>query len=111
MIPVVTLEERVREQGKQIGYRLLGAEEGCVNGCNCGISIYKNDAYDESLWAAHEDQEGFYVLEGSGTMKIGDEEITVKAGDCFLVPAHVFHMMKRDAGCEYCKVFWFHAAI
>lgn len=111
MIPIRTLEDRVKEQGEKIGYVLIGEAEGCVNGCNAGVSIYKNEEYIEELFAAHDDQEGFYVLEGSGIAKIDGEEVAIKAGDSFMIPAHVMHGMKKDALCEYCKVFWFHAAI
>lgn len=109
MIPVVTLDEVIEAQGKQLGYLLLGEEQGCVNGCCCGVSIYTESTYGEA--AAHEDQEGFYVLEGNGHALVGGEEISLKPGMSFVVPAHVEHVMRADEGCQMCKVFWFHAAV
>lgn len=109
MIPYVKLDEIIKEQGTQLGYALLGEEQGCVNGCCCGVSIYTEKEYGTA--AAHEDQEGFYVLEGFGKALIAGEELTLEPGMSFMVPAGVEHVMKADGGSEACKVFWFHAAI
>ena len=42
---------------------------------------------------------------------IGDDEIILEPGVCFVIPAGVKHTMKRETDCEFCKVFWFHAAV
>lgn len=111
MISVVKLDDVIKSVGKRTGYDLLGENEGCVNGCRCGVSIYTRTEYNLEHAGAHEDQEGFFVLEGHGKALIGDDEITLEPGVCFMVPAGVKHCMKREPDCEYCKVFWFHAAV
>lgn len=37
MVPYVKLEEVIKEEGKKLGYLLLGEEQGCVNGCFFGF--------------------------------------------------------------------------
>ncbi len=111
MIPYVKLDEVIASAGRRTGYNLLDENEGCVNGCRCGVSIYRRTEYDLSHATAHDDQEGFFVLEGRGRALIGDEELIMEPGMCFMVPAGVVHAMKRETDCEYCKVFWFHAAV
>lgn len=109
MIPYVKLDQIIKAQGLQLGYLLLGEEQGCVNGCCCGVSIYTDKEYGQA--AAHEDQEGFYVLEGYGTASIAGEELALEPGMSFMVPAGVEHVIKASENCEACKVFWFHAAV
>lgn len=60
---------------------------------------------------AHDDQEGFFVLEGRGRAMVGDDEIVLEPGVCFVVPAGVKHCMKCEQDSGFCKVFWFHAAV
>lgn len=107
----VKLEDVMALSGEKTGYNLLDENNGCVNGCRCGVSIYKRKEYDLSHVGVHDDQEGFFVIEGSGRAMIGEEEIVMEPGTCFIVPAGVPHAMKSDENSEYCKVFWFHAAI
>lgn len=109
MVPYVKLEEVMAQEGKKIGYTLLDERHGCVNGCRCGISFYVWDEYGRAT--AHDDQEGFFVLEGRGRALIGGEELIMEPGMAFMVPAGVEHAMKREQGYEYCKVLWFHGAV
>ena len=110
MIQYVKLDEVIASAGSRTGYNLLDEKEGCVNGW-CGVSIYRRTEYDLIHATAHDDQEGFFVLEGRGRALIGGEELVMEPGVCFMVPPGVVHAMKRDADCEYCKVFWFHAVV
>ncbi len=109
MIPYVKLAEILERDGARTGYVLLDEKQGCVNGSRCGVSFYTMDEYNKG--GSHDDQEGFFVLEGHGTALIGEEEIPMEPGTCFMVPAHVYHAMKKDKDCPVCKVFWFHAAV
>lgn len=109
MIPYVRLEEVVATDGKETGHTLLDERHGCVNGSRCGVSFYTREEYDEAK--SHDDQEGFFVLEGHGKALIGGEEIPMEPGISFMVPAHTPHTMKKDKDCPVCKVFWFHAAV
>ncbi len=109
MVPYVRMEDIIKRDSAKVGYTLLDERQGCVNGCRCGVSIYRYREYGKAN--AHEDQEGFLVLEGRGRAMIADEELLLEPGMCFMIPAGVFHTMKCDSGSEYCKVFWFHGAV
>ena len=111
MIPVVRLQDLMdREPNKKkTAYTLLDESMGCVNGCRCGISFYRHDDYHGA--SAHEDQEGFFVLEGRGYARIDGEEMVMEPGMAFMIPAGVDHEMRRDPEYEYCKVLWFHGAV
>ncbi len=108
MIPYTIADTIIANTQKRTGYTLLDENQGCVNGCRMGISFYRNDAYHAPQ--QHDDQEGFYVLEGKGYALIDGHEIPLLPGTSFVVPAFTDHVMKRDSSCEYCKVLWFHAA-
>ena len=70
-----------------------------ANGCCAGICAYNSDSF--SAPALHDDQEGFFVLEGSGEAQL--------AGMSFILPPQTLHSFRR-LGSEYLKVLWFHAA-
>lgn len=90
-------------------YSLLDANNGCVNGCCTGISIYGLTEY--STPGIHDDQEGFCVLEGMGYAKVGDQEFRLEPETSFIAPAGVPHTIKRDQDSKPVKVFWFHSAV
>ena len=46
----------------------------------------------------HKIEEGFYVIEGTGTLMIGDDRHVVKAGDFVLAPAWTPHGFCTNAG-------------
>lgn len=111
MIAVAKSDDIIEKTGKRTGYELIGEKDGCVNGCRCGISVYTRKKYDLAHAGAHDDQEGFFVLEGRGRAMVGDDEIVLEPGVCFVVPAGVKHCMKCEQDSGFCKVFWFHAAV
>lgn len=110
MIPYVNADE-ILAKTTTIGCNLLTEKDGCVNGCKCGISVYTNTEYAPDGGPMHDDQEGFYVLEGTGSALIDGVEYEMKPNICFIVPAGMKHTMKKSDDCEYCKVFWYHAAV
>ena len=59
--------------------------------------------------ALHDDQEGFFVLEGSGEAQLAGELYTLHKGMSFILPPQTLHSFRR-LGSEYLKVLWFHAA-
>ena len=92
MKPYITAEEVIEKQGEnQRTYRFLTTENGCVNGCASGTTVYANTEFSDHP-GAHDDQEGFYVLEGEGF-------------------AGVKHTLRTKEGCTPVKVFWFHSGI
>lgn len=110
MKPYITLEEALERRGEGRAYKLLTADNGCLSGCSSGITECTNYEYSDRP-GAHEDQEGFYVLEGEGFVKLDDLEFQVKAGDSFIALPGVKHTMKSIEGKPILKVFWFHSAV
>lgn len=90
-------------------YMYLSTENGCVCGCCAGISVYTRMEYLTP--SVHEDQEGFFVLEGSGWGIVGENEFRLEPKIAFIVPKGVEHCFKRDEDSEAVKLFWFHAAV
>ena len=88
---------------------LIGETQGCVKGFCLGISYYDKPEYGQP--GVHEDQEGFYVLAGTGMAKVGDEEFPIRPGSAFLAAQGVPHTMKRDPKSGPIKVLWTHGAV
>ena len=111
MKPYITMEEVIANKGEgRKGYTFLSEANGCVNGCRSGISTYSDYEFNPNP-GCHEDQEGFYVLEGEGYAKLDDLEFPIKAGDSFIALPGVRHTLKTKEGCQPVKVFWFHSAV
>lgn len=109
MVIYKKLEEVMAQGPARTGYDILNAEDGLLNGCKCGISNYTHKEYDPNGGSVHDDQEGFFVLEGKGYALIDGEEIEMTPGACFMVLPGTKHTMKCAADSDYCRVFWFHA--
>ncbi|HEY9053732.1 MAG TPA: cupin domain-containing protein [Rectinemataceae bacterium] len=90
-------------------YPLLSGQNGCRAGCRTGVLAYVQEEYKQG--GVHEDQEGFFVMEGRGRALVGEEELPLSPGACFIVPPGTYHSIKKDPECEYVKVFFFHAAV
>jgi len=97
------------EIGPQAGGLLIGKDNGATSGFCMGVSYYALTEYGKS--GVHDDQEGFYVLQGYGMAKVGNEEFPVKPGSCFIANKGVPHTMKRDAASQPIKVLWCHGAV
>jgi len=54
---------------------------------------------------AHEDEEGFFVVEGSGTVRLGDAEHPIFAGMAILAPAGTVHCFKNSGNAPLTLVF------
>ena len=87
---------------------LLGAEHGCTAGCRTGLLMYTQEEFRQG--GVHDDQEGFYVLEGTGAARVGDQEFPLSPGACFIVPPGQWHSIRKDASCDRITLFFFHAA-
>lgn len=110
MKPYITWSEAVARADKNTTTcRLLTNENGCVAGCCSGITTYSNTEYGKA--GVHNDQEGFFVLEGEGYAKLDDLEFPIAKGDSFIAAAGVAHAMRTKEGCEPVKVLWFHSAV
>jgi mannose-6-phosphate isomerase-like protein (cupin superfamily) len=101
-------ETEAQRDGKDRPFGLLISEKhGGVKGFCMGISYYDREEYGKP--GIHEDQEGFYVLEGAGMARVGDSEFPIRPGSAFLAAKGVPHTMKCDAG-KPIKVLWTHGA-
>ncbi|MDI6602060.1 MAG: cupin domain-containing protein [Thermoanaerobacteraceae bacterium] len=89
--------------------KLLDAEDGCSGGCKTGLLMYTQEQYSQG--GIHDDQEGFFVLEGTGRALVGDEEFEIEPGVCFIVPPGTYHYIKKDKESHFVKLFFFHAGI
>jgi len=92
-----------------ISFDLLTEENGCLNGCTCGISRYTETEYQTP--GCHDDQECFFVLSGCGSARVGDQEAQISPGVAFIAPPQVPHSIRTSNPDVPVEVFWFHAAI
>lgn len=97
--------EKMKDAGEHLSCTLLDAEQGCVDDCMAGISEYAGTEYSPAQ--KHPFQEGFYVISGAGSARIGEEEFPVHEGMTFLAPRETLHTIK-SSGAEPVRVFWFH---
>ena len=79
------------------------------NGCSAGVTFCPHTEYGKP--AAHEDQEGFFVIEGTGFLCMDGQDIPVKPDTVIILPPGVTHTFKRNADSVPLKFFWFHAAV
>lgn len=79
-----------------------------LNGAAIGLCLYTATEY--APMGDHEDQEGFYVIEGHGHVLLDGREYPVSPGTTFILPPHVKHGFIRNIDSPPVKVFWFHAA-
>ena len=99
---------KIHENG-HAGAELIGSDNGATNGFCLGVSAYYLETYGEP--GVHDDQEGFYVLEGTGTAKVGNEEFEIAPGSAFIALQGVPHSIKRNSGSAPIKVVWTHGAV
>lgn len=95
--------------GNHRGGTLIDNSHGARNDFCMGISYYDAEEYGEP--GIHKDQEGFYVLEGTGTAQVGDEEFEICPGTSFIAHAGVPHSIKKNPESKPVKVLWCHGAI
>lgn len=86
--------------------QILSEEISGMAGVSTGMSIYFTETY--STPGIHEDHEGFFVVEGDGWVKMGEDEFSVSSGTSFLVPAGTAHAICKKTGGVDVKIFWFH---
>ena len=93
--------------GNHIGTTLLSYEHGTTKDFSMGISIYTETEF--STPGIHDVQEVFYVLEGSGYLKLENEEFYIEAGDAFVVKPNTYHTMKKIDENSTLKLIWIHS--
>ncbi len=72
-----------------------------------GVSGY--DATDFPDTKTHKDEEAIYIISGEGVIKIGEQEIEFKEGDCLYIPANTPHCIKKKPGTGELKAVYCHS--
>ena len=91
------------------GAELIGPQQGAVNGYSVGVALYFLDTYGEP--GDHDDQEGFYVVEGRGKARVGGVEFDIRPGSAFIAARGVPHSIKRNPDSGPVKVVWSHGPV
>ena len=89
-------------------YPLLGRSHGTTNGFNSMVGVYTSTDY--VITGTHTDQEMFFVVEGTGTALVGDQEFPIRPGATWIVRPGQAHGIKRDPGSPHVKAFFVHGA-
>jgi len=55
------------------------------------------DPHREMAGHEHPTQEIYFFHRGTGTVMVGDEEATVREGDCVDIPANSYHTVRNDS--------------
>jgi len=88
---------------------LITGQQGAVNEFVLGVTEYYAEEYQNI--GLHETQEGFYVLAGVGTARVGDTEFPIRAGTSFIAPKGVPHSVKKSPGSVPVRLIWAHGAV
>lgn len=109
MKPYITWNEaKEKHEENTPTYRLLNADNGCMAGFCSGITVYSGTEYRKP--GVHEDQEGFFVLQGEGYAILDDLEFPIAPGDSFVALPGVAHSVRAKSEDNPVHVLWFHGA-
>jgi quercetin dioxygenase-like cupin family protein len=65
------------------------------------IDVTNPPGFEAPLHVHHRDDEGFWILEGSATIEVGETTIEARAGDYLFGPRDIPHRYTAgDAGCR-----------
>ncbi len=65
------------------------------------VEVTEHPGAEAPLHVHHRDDEGFWILEGSATLEVGDRTIEAGPGDYAFGPRHIPHRYSvGDAGCR-----------
>ena len=56
-------------------------------------------------WHNHQQEEIYFILEGSAEMCLGDERTALCAGQAVYIPSHIFHQL-TNRGSEPCRMLY-----
>lgn len=86
-------------------HALLTRDEAPTKGCCTMLNYFYSESFHTP--GVHEDNEGFYVVDGVGEIDIGGKLFSVSKGTSIIVPAGVEHSI-RKIGDKDLEVFIFH---
>lgn len=87
-------------------YPIFKSGNAPIEGCSASVGVY--DATEYPAMGVHDDNEGFYVLEGCGKAVCADVEFDIVPGTAFYAPAGVAHAIKKNIGSQDIKIFLHH---
>ncbi len=88
-----------------VSWQLFTPDTSPIPGFYAMVNEFSNEEYLTP--GIHADHEGFYVVEGFGTIRIGEVEYQIEAGTTMIVPAGTKHAIKR-IGKDTLKIFLYH---
>lgn len=98
-------KEIIQHPGCQSRMYFEGETTPCTGYCAMFNSFY-NEEYIEP-YGVHDDNEGFFVVSGTGRMVIGEEEFELNPGVTMIAPAHTPHAIKKTSSDDL-EIFLFH---
>lgn len=86
-------------------FQLTLAQNGCLTGkmvdnndCDYSALYNRLDAGKSSNEHAHEDcDELYYIIDGSGILKVGEESKKITTGDLIVIPKGSFHFLTNES--------------
>jgi mannose-6-phosphate isomerase-like protein (cupin superfamily) len=84
-----------RYQRDSITSYLLASRLTC-NAHNLAITLVEMEAGGFQHLHAHQPEQMYFILEGSGVMAVGDEQRPVSAGDCIFIPSFAVHGLQNN---------------
>ena len=87
-------------------YQHFEKDDTPIKGVFTMFNIFYSTEYP-AVPGVHDDNEGFYVVSGEGTIKIKEKEYDMVPGAAILVPAGTPHAIRKK-GNEDLKVFIYH---
>jgi mannose-6-phosphate isomerase-like protein (cupin superfamily) len=102
------VEERLGPDGNDLAkYKLLLGKKDGVRGISMIIGNIAPGGGTE-LHRHENEEELYYIIEGSGLWQIGDQQFTGEAGTAFYVPPNTEHLMMNN-GNERLKILLLHS--
>ena len=90
-----------------VSYPIFTLESSPIANCSAAFNVFQSETYPTTM-GVHDDNEGFYVIEGFGKMMVGDEEYKLEPHTAMYAPAGVLHGIKKDPSSMDLKTFLYH---
>ena len=89
------VEPFVTKDGSTV-WELYHPGSSSTNGCSIAEACVRRGEETESH-LHRRSQEIYYILEGAGTMWLGEEQIIIRPGDAILIPPAVPHRVRAES--------------